>query len=160
MDPISISLLIGASLLGTGIRVAGDIIQGNAQARAAEQNAEANRLQAQELLRNARLEEERRRLDGGRMLSQQIAQVSGRSNLVGTARMQLLNETVSLMERDILDLRRDARFASDQIEKGALEFQQMSRDIRRSTALGVGSTILTTGVQVGTQVAGRGTGIR
>jgi hypothetical protein len=104
---------------------------GQQRAAAARQNAQANRLQANELLRQTRIEEERRRLQGRRFLDDQRGMMRA-SEMLTQANINILSETVELMELDILRMRRDARFAAGQIRQGAMEFDRASQSILKA----------------------------
>ena len=144
-------LLAGAAIAGTGLQIYGQAKEADERKEAAEQQAQANRLQARELMRQQSVEEVGRKLEKRDQLDALSRSVAGGVAARSGSALRARNEVVEMAEWDILESRRNARFMADQVRQGAMEMEQAADRISRARDIGIAQTILTSGAQVAAQ---------
>lgn len=137
--PAVSTIIAGA---GLGLAAYGMISGAAAQADAEERDAALKRLQADEVIRRMYVKEEEMRKYGIELEGQQSSAISASGFDYQGSPLLLMETTKKNVEREILEMQRDAMFRADQLRKGA----DISMDISGSTStagwIQAGGTVL------------------
>jgi len=132
-----------AAVAGTAITIAGQRKAAKAQQAAANANAASKRLQAMELLDRFEINTQKLKAEGEVMKGQQQAGFAGKGIDIGSgSALSVIEETNSLVARQILLDRKEAIFKSNQLISGAEADTRLAGDIRSSSNLAQAGTFL------------------
>lgn len=120
MDPSQILAGIGG---GTGLEVAGILMQGNAEKKAANYNAAILESNADQATREAGAREEAQRRDAAFQLGRQRAAIAQSGGGFGGSAADVMRQSASLAELDALNI----RYEGDLRRRGLLAEAGMSR---------------------------------
>tara|TARA_R110000782_G_scaffold183574_1_gene273867 strand:+ start:4807 stop:5274 length:468 start_codon:yes stop_codon:yes gene_type:complete len=136
-----------AAVAGTAITIAGQRKAAKAQEAAANSNAAQKRLQAMELLDRFEINSQGLKAEGELMKAQQQTSFAGKGIDIGSgSALSVIEETNSLVARQILLDRKEAIFKASQLQRGADTDTRLAGDIRSASRL----------AQVGTFLSGAG----
>lgn len=137
-DPLTIAMIAGA-----GLQAFGQYQSGQAQARAARQQAKLKKVQANELLERMRIQEGRFREQGEAYKAKQTADYAGNGVAVGTgATLVAMEDTNFKISQQIEDMQRDTLFRVNQLRLGAKYEVQQGNDAATAGAIMAGGSIL------------------
>lgn len=125
-----------AVVAGTVITMKAQQKEAEAQARAARQNAQAKREQALELLDRLDINSAKLLQEGAGLKAKQLTAFASRGIDVGSgAPLSVVEETNSLITRQLLLDKKEAEFKARQLESGAEADTRLAGDIESSARL-------------------------
>lgn len=132
-DPVTAGLLIGAA----GVQIYGQVKGANAEAAAMEVDAQFKREQAEEVDRKARSAVDFMERD----ISTQAANIissaaAGNVDSTSGSTLDVLEDTLTWMHREVSEYQKGEAFASAQLRKGADLQDAQARDTRKAGVIG------------------------
>jgi len=125
-----------AVIAGTAITIAGQRKEAKSQARAARENAQSKKLQAFELLDRFEINSQALRLEGELVKGQQRTSFAGKGiDIAAGSALSTIEETNSIVARQLLLDRKEAQFKVAQLRRGAEADIRLAGDIRSTQRL-------------------------
>lgn len=132
-----------AAVAGTAITIAGQRKEAKAKARAARENAQQKRLQALELLDRFEINSQALTIQGEQHKGKQKISFASKNIDIGTGgALSTIEETNSIVARQIALDRKEANFKAHQLRLGADTDMRLAGDIRSASNLQTAGTFL------------------
>jgi len=143
MAPALPMIALATTVIGTGVSVAGSIMQGKREAEAAKAQAKLSSFQADAEIKRGDREEDVMRIEAARLVGQQRAAYAA-------AGVRLTGSPLLVMAQTIQDSEKDITMLQEETDARALSFRMQSRifedtatQAKTSSYFRAGSTILT-----------------
>ena len=140
---MGVEVAIAAAVIGTAVQISAQKKAAKSQARAARENANAKRLQALDLLDRQEINAQALRAEGELLKGKQKVGFGGKGIDIGTeSALNVIEETNSIVARQLLIDRREAEFKAAQLRSGAAIDVRLAGDIRSASRLQTAGTFL------------------
>lgn len=128
---------------GIGLQAVGSILDANSKANQADQQALLDNLQADEIQRRAKIEDQNLRAQGKKVINAQKGTYAASGVDVSSGSpLVVMEQTQSQIDRMSLEQQREAKFQADQLRQGAQNLRSQANTTRIGGWLGVGGSLL------------------
>lgn len=146
--------LLAAYAVGTGLSIYGQIKGAEAEAEAMRREAASRELEAQEILKRARINQEIVQEEGDILMGNQQTFFSSSGTLIGSPLM-VLERTAHGIIREKQNMQIEADFKAAQLRSGANVARTLADERTQAGNIAAIGTVLTSAYQIGSAIPGK-----
>jgi len=139
--------LLAAAVVGTGMSIYGQIKGAEADAEAMKRNAASRELEASEIMKRTKVNQDILEEEGQILLGDQETFLGSRGTTFGSP-LLILTRTATKIAREKSNMQMESEFRAHQLRSGANISRGLADERKQAGQLGAAGTLLTSGARI------------